>query len=114
VGQNHYSVPDRLVGKKIMVKLYSTRMQCFYEETKVAEHHRLTDSHEWSLQLEHVLDTLEKKPGAVAGSGLTPPDWTIAYDIAVFRQIPTPFALCHKLPPFVSPSRVALLAFGLP
>ena len=68
VGQNHYSVPDRLVGKKIMVKLYSTWMQCFYEETKVAEHHRLTGSHEWSLQLEHVLDTLEKKPGAVAGS----------------------------------------------
>lgn len=68
VGQNHYSVPDRLVGEKVMVKIYATRILCFYEEQKVAEHPRLTGSHEWGLQLEHYLDTLQKKPGAVADS----------------------------------------------
>ncbi|MFB9989313.1 IS21 family transposase, partial [Bacillus benzoevorans] len=32
------------------------------------DHIRLTGCHEWSLQLEHYLETLKKKPGALAGS----------------------------------------------
>jgi len=68
VDQNRYSVADHLVGEMIKVKVYSTKVQCFYQEEKVAEHHRLTGSHEWSLQLEHYLKTLKKKPGALADS----------------------------------------------
>lgn len=68
IDQSHYSVPDHLVGQKVMVKIYSNRIQCFHEETKVAEHQRLTGCHEWSLQLEHYLNTLKKKPGALASS----------------------------------------------
>jgi transposase len=68
VDQNHYSVPDHLVGKLVLVKIYSMRIQCFYEETKVAEHNRLTGCHEWRLELVHYLETLKKKPGALAGS----------------------------------------------
>jgi hypothetical protein len=34
----------------------------------VAEHIRLTGCHEWSLHLEHFIQTLKKKPGALAGS----------------------------------------------
>lgn len=68
VDQNRYSVPDHLVGEMIKVKVYSNRILCFYQEVKSAEHHRLTGSHEWSLQLEHYLKTLKKKPGALADS----------------------------------------------
>jgi hypothetical protein len=68
VDQNHYSVPDRLVGELVMVKIYSSRIQCFHEDVKVAEHKRLVGSHQWRLELEHYLKTLKKKPGALAGS----------------------------------------------
>ncbi|MCD8503160.1 MAG: IS21 family transposase [Bacillaceae bacterium] len=68
VDQSRYSVPDHLVGEKVKVKVYSTKIQCFYQEEKMAEHHRLTGCHEWSLQLEHYVKTLKKKPGALADS----------------------------------------------
>lgn len=68
VDQNRYSVPDHLVGETIMIKVYSTRVLCFHQETGVAEHIRLTGSHEWRLDLSHYLATLKKKPGAFAGS----------------------------------------------
>jgi len=68
VDQNHYSVPDVYVGKMVFVKVYSGRLQCFFEGSKVAEHPRLTGSHEWSMELAHYLATLKKKPGALAGS----------------------------------------------
>jgi transposase-like protein len=68
VDQNHYSVPDHLVGRLVLVKIYSGRIQCFYEELKIAEHVRLIGCHEWRLELIHYLDTLRKKPGALAGS----------------------------------------------
>lgn len=68
VDQNRYSVPDHLVGELLKVKIYSTRILCFYQEEKVSVHQRLTGSHEWSIQLEHYLKTLKKKPGALADS----------------------------------------------
>ena len=68
IDQNHYSVPDYLVGEQVKVKVYTNRIQCFHEEKKVAEHSHLSGCHEWSLQIEHYLETLKKKPGALAGS----------------------------------------------
>ncbi|MBS4026555.1 MAG: IS21 family transposase [Clostridia bacterium] len=68
VDQNHYSAPDHLVGQKIMAKVYSDRVECFHQESKIAQHPRLTGCHEWSLKLEHYLNTLKKKPGALANS----------------------------------------------
>lgn len=68
VDQNRYSVPDHLVGQKIMAKVYSNRIECFHQESKIAQHLRLTGCHEWSLKLEHYLETLKKKPGALANS----------------------------------------------
>lgn len=68
VDQNRYSVPDHLVGEVLKVKIYSNRILCFYQEEKAADHHRLTGCHEWSLELEHYVKTLKKKPGALADS----------------------------------------------
>ena len=68
VDQNRYSVPDHLVGKHVMVKVYSTQIICFHEEVRIAGHARLTGCHEWRLDLGHYIETLKKKPGALAGS----------------------------------------------
>lgn len=68
VDQNRYSVPDHLVGRQVMVKVYSSQVQCFYEGANVAEHPRLVGNHEWQLDIKHYLATLKKKPGALAGS----------------------------------------------
>ncbi|WCK53272.1 IS21 family transposase [Aneurinibacillus sp. Ricciae_BoGa-3] len=68
IDQSHYSVPDHLVGEIVKVKAYSNRIIFFHEEKRIAEHLRLTGCHEWSVHLEHYLETLKKKPGALAGS----------------------------------------------
>ncbi|WP_436663501.1 IS21 family transposase [Alicyclobacillus acidoterrestris] len=68
VDKNHYSVPDSLVGKKIMVKIYSDRIVCFHDDKHVAEHPRSLESYQWIIELEHFLCTFKKKPGALATS----------------------------------------------
>lgn len=68
VDQNHYSVPDRLVGKTVMVKVDTVHVRCFFDGAKIAEHRRLNGLHEWRLTLEHYFETFMKKPGAVAAS----------------------------------------------
>lgn len=68
IDQSHYSVPDHLVNKVIMAKVYSNRIQFYHDGGKIAEHRRLTGSHEWSLHLDHYMRTLKKKPGALASS----------------------------------------------
>lgn len=64
----HYSVPDHLVGKKIFTKIYSNRILCFYENIKVCEHEKKHGFNEWTIKLEHYINTLKKKPGALASS----------------------------------------------
>ena len=65
---NHYSVPDRLVGRNVIVKLYSDRLVIVKDKQKIATHERLSAQGGWSLKLEHCLTTLLRKPGALAGS----------------------------------------------
>lgn len=66
--QNRYSVPDHLVGKRILVKVNASHVRCYDEGVKVAEHPRCNGLHEWRLTLDHYLQTLKKKPGALAAS----------------------------------------------
>jgi len=68
IGSNRYSVPDHLVGKMVTVKVYAHHIQCYDEERLVAEHSRSTHKHDWVIKLEHYLDTLYKKPGALHSS----------------------------------------------
>ena len=68
VKNNHYSVPDRLVGQKVIVKLYSDHLVVVKDKQKLASHERLATQGGWSLKLEHYLSTLLRKPGALIGS----------------------------------------------
>ena len=64
----YYSVPDRYVNKLVLTKVYSDEIRCFYEETLIATHARKMGFNLWSIKLEHYLNTLKKKPGALASS----------------------------------------------
>ena len=63
----HYSVPDHLVGKKVVALLYSNTIKVCHQGKQVCEHER-TPLNGWKLDIMHYLRTLSRKPRAVAGS----------------------------------------------
>jgi transposase len=68
INGSHYSVPDRLVGLQVSVRLYSMSIAVYHGGEKVAEHERSWEKGRWMLDIGHYLDTLERKPGAIGGS----------------------------------------------
>lgn len=64
----HYSVPDSLVGKKVSVKIYSEKIVIFHGGKKVARHERSYTAGDWKVTLDHYLNTMQCKPGALRGS----------------------------------------------
>jgi hypothetical protein len=64
---NFYSVPLP-VGTTVEVKVYSAYVEIWHAGQRVALHERCYRRQQKVLALEHYLDTLEKKPGALAGS----------------------------------------------
>ena len=65
---SHYSDPDTLVGQCVSVRIYSEKLIMFYRGEKVAVHERFYTGGRWSVRLEHYLNTLIRKPGALNGS----------------------------------------------
>lgn len=68
INKNHYSVPDYLVGKVVSVKKYSEKIVIIQDGKKIATHERLYCYGEWRIKLEHYVQTLIRKPGALASS----------------------------------------------
>jgi len=68
VNNCYYSVPDEYVGKLVFTKVYSDQIKCFYDGTLIADHARKHGTNIWTIKLEHFLNTLKKKPGALASS----------------------------------------------
>ena len=66
--QNHYSVPDTLVGKMVNVKTYTNKIIVYYDNSIIAVHERSFKCHDWKIDIRHYLRTLHKKPGALQGS----------------------------------------------
>lgn len=65
---NRYSVSDKLVGRFVDVKIYSSKLEFFYDNGLVASHQRVYGKHQWVIAIEHYLDTFKRKPGALPGS----------------------------------------------
>ena len=65
---NRYSVSDKLVGRFVDVKIYSSKLEVFYDNQFVATHERVYGKHQWTIAIEHYLDTFKRKPGALPGS----------------------------------------------
>jgi len=64
---NFYSTPLR-PGTNARVKLLPAYVEVWHERACVARHERSFDRYQQVLDLEHYLDVLERKPGALAGS----------------------------------------------
>jgi hypothetical protein len=67
VRTNLYSVPSP-TGKTVEVRLYPSHVEVRDEGRCIARHERCYERHQQVLDLEHYLDVLERKPGALIGS----------------------------------------------
>ena len=67
VRTNFYSAPAP-PGKTVEVRLYPSHVQVRDEGRCIALHERCYERHQQVLDLEHYLDVLERKPGALLGS----------------------------------------------
>ena len=65
---NRYSVPDHLVGYYLDAKIQSTQIELYQDAKSVAKHERSYQVHQWTISIEHYLETFKRKPGALAGS----------------------------------------------
>jgi hypothetical protein len=68
VRQNFYSVPVRYAGRRIEVRLGAEIVDMFDQSLLVASHERLTGRGGESLVLDHYLEVLRVKPGALPGA----------------------------------------------
>ena len=68
VGKCRYSVPARLIGKAVRVRLTANELHVFEDSATVAVHPRLVASGDEHLLLDHYLEILVRKPGALPGS----------------------------------------------
>lgn len=78
VDRNRYSVPTEYVGQNLLAKAYVNRIEILDRSHVVATHARYYDRGHTSLQLEHYLSALERKPHAITHA-------------TVVRQLPQPF-----------------------
>jgi transposase len=68
VRQSYYSVPSRFAGHRLEVRLGATRILVLDAGKQVAEHTRSLHKGSEDLVLDHYLEVLTRKPGAMAGS----------------------------------------------
>jgi transposase len=67
VRTNFYSVPRR-PGTHVEARIYPTRVEVWHDGRQVATHDRCYSRQQQVLDLEHYLDVLAHKPGALAGA----------------------------------------------
>lgn len=63
-----YSVPARLINRKVRVSLRASEILVFDGNSVVARHQRIVAKQGQSVQLDHYLEVLKAKPGAFPGS----------------------------------------------
>jgi len=68
VRQSYYSVPARYAGRRLEVRLGATQLRVLDSGTVVATHTRSLHKGSEDLVLDHYLEVLTRKPGALAGA----------------------------------------------
>jgi transposase len=68
VRQCYYSVPARYAGRRLPVRLSATMVEVFDGATVVARHERAAGRYVEVLALDHYLEVLKTKPGALPGA----------------------------------------------
>lgn len=68
VRRHQYSVPVRFIGRRVRVVLRAAEIVVYDRRTEIARHRRDAARDGCTLVLDHYLETLMRKPGALAGS----------------------------------------------
>lgn len=66
IRKNVYSVPSRLIGEAVRVRLHDTRLEVFYGGLFQLEVERLRGEGRHRVNYRHVIESLVRKPGAFA------------------------------------------------
>ena len=66
--QNYYSVPARYAGRRLPVRLSATTVEVLDGPRVVARHERAAGKYAEILVLDHYLEVLQRKPGALPGA----------------------------------------------
>jgi hypothetical protein len=74
-------------GIEVHAKAYASRVELWHEGNCVAHHARCYGHQQQILELEHYLDVLWRKPGALAGSTALEQQWQAGLWPASFDQI---------------------------
>ena len=64
VDQNAYSVPSRLIGERVDVRLYAEYLEVWYGQRLVESMPRLRGRGKHRITYRHIIDWLARKPGA--------------------------------------------------
>ncbi|MGW2771719.1 Mu transposase domain-containing protein [Streptomyces olivaceoviridis] len=68
VRTNRYSVPVRLIGKRVRVVLHASHLVVYDRHGKAARHERLIAKAGCRLEPDHYLEALIREPGAFVGA----------------------------------------------
>jgi transposase len=68
VRQNRYSVPVALAGRKVLARVGAREVTIIVDGREVARHERISERYAFSARLDHYLELLQRKPGALVGS----------------------------------------------
>jgi transposase len=68
IRQNRYSVPVALVGLRVAARIGAREILISHQGRPVARHPRLHGRYQTAAQLDHYLELLQRKPGALKGS----------------------------------------------
>ena len=68
VRQSYYSIPARYAGRRLAVSLGATTVRVLEGGKVIATHTRSLHKGSQDLVLDHYLEVLTRKPGALAGS----------------------------------------------
>lgn len=65
---NFYSVPEYLVGKEVTSKVYHNKILVYANNSFVCEHKKIDGKKQIRIEINHYLNSLQKKPGAIKNS----------------------------------------------
>lgn len=66
VKHNTYSVPSRLIGERVQVRLYAEHLELWYAQKLLERIERLRGENRHKIDYRHIIDWLVRKPGAFA------------------------------------------------
>ena len=61
-----YTVPSRLIGKEVQIRLYAEHLEVYYKDHLVERMERVKGEREARVDYRHVIGSLVRKPGAFA------------------------------------------------